>query len=102
MTVTDQSEADELFKELVEEVVAQHGKPRGAAEQIVRDRLGYLAGYYGNVIRERVERFFRCEHPVFGRIAIHGPPSQEEAFQAGLRAARDGLSAARTVFVRKR
>lgn len=34
--------------------------------------------------RARVERLFRCAHPIFGAIAEVGPPPAEEAFRKGL------------------
>lgn len=57
--------------------------PTKTAEQVAKDNLGYWAGYFGNEARERIERLFNCEHPVFGRIAENGPPTPEEALQCG-------------------
>lgn len=58
------------------------------AENIERANLGYFAGYYGNDVRERVERLFNCAHPVFGAITENGAPTPEEAFLKGLEAGR--------------
>ena len=52
--------------------------------EITKKNLGYFAGYYNHETRARVERLFACEHPVFGKISVQGPPSAEEAFRKGL------------------
>jgi hypothetical protein len=82
MEITDQEEADRYF-----EICVQHtmtfGKSRKEAEKIERSNLGYYAGYYSEEVRERVERLFKCAHPVFGSIAENGSPTSEEAFEAG-------------------
>ena len=54
------------------------------AEGLARGNLGYWAGYFDHATRERVERLFRCEHPVFGSVAEKGPPTPEEAFRLGV------------------
>ena len=82
MDITDQAEADAYFEQCVQHMMS-FGKDRAEAERIERTNLGYYAGYYGNGTRERVERLFRCAHPVFGKIAESGPPTPEEAFAAG-------------------
>lgn len=45
-------------------------------ETIVRLKQGlaYYAGYFSDETRERVERLFQCEHPIFGKFAVHGRP----------------------------
>jgi hypothetical protein len=68
MQITDQAEADAYFEKCVQHMMAR-GRSREEAEQIERSNLGYYAGYYDTETRERVERLFRCAHPVFGRIA---------------------------------
>lgn len=98
MKITDQAEADAYF-ELCVEHCGQHlvlqGKATSAAnarpqaETIERANLGYFAGYYDHQTRARVERLFRCAHPIFGAIEQDGPPSAEQALLAGLRAGID-------------
>mgnify|MGYP001582528323 CR=1 FL=1 len=90
MEITDRAEADRYFAELVAEseaalVAAGRGgaDPRAEAERVVRSNLGYYAGYYSDEVRARVERLFRCAHPVFGAIGKNGPPTPEAAFEAG-------------------
>jgi len=92
MQITDQSKADAYFEECVQhnlEARRMRGEPedRREAERIERSNLGYYAGYYDNETRERVERLFKCSHPVFGSIAENGAPSAEQAFAAGVMAA---------------
>jgi hypothetical protein len=48
--------------------------------------LGYFAGYYDHATRERVERLYRCAHPVFGSASA-GPPTAESAILSGVVAA---------------
>lgn len=56
---------------------------RDQAEKLVRDNLGYYAGYYDDATRERVERLFKCQHPYFGPIK-DGKPTPEECFRLGV------------------
>jgi hypothetical protein len=67
MAITDETEARAYFEKCVRHSMA-HGNDRKQAERIERANLGYYAGYYDNETRERVERLFRCAHPVFGPI----------------------------------
>lgn len=83
MAIQTQEEADRYFEECVAHAMA-HGYSREEAEKIERVNLAYFAGYYDNETRERVERLFRCAHPVFGSIAENGAPTPEEAFNMGV------------------
>lgn len=65
MSVTDQAEADSYFGDCVLHSMS-FGKSRAEAEAIERANLGYFAGYCDHETRARVERLFRCSHPVFG------------------------------------
>ena len=91
MEITDQVEADRYFDKLLEAQL-EAGVPREKAEKIERSNLGYFAGYYSNETRERVERLFRCAHPVFGSIKENGPPTTRQAFEAGLQMGRDAIT----------
>lgn len=85
MIITDQAEADEYFEALVADNLAHNGsKSREEAEVMERSNLGYFAGYYDSETRRRVERLFKCAHPIFGSIEINGEPTAEEAFRAGI------------------
>lgn len=82
---TTQEQADECLDELVKLATCAPNSPAPPiAMKIVRSNLGYFAGYHGAECRERVERLYRCEHPVFGPIARVGSPTTWEAFQLGL------------------
>lgn len=83
MKIVDQAEADRYFEDLVEHTMRMRPTDRGEAERIERNNLGYFAGYFDNETRERVERLFRCAHPIFGAIAEKGSPTAEEAFEMG-------------------
>lgn len=87
MEMTDQAEADGYFEACVAHCMS-FGSERAEAEEIERSNLGYYAGYYSNETRERVERLFRCKHPVFGAITEKGPPSFGQALRAGINMAK--------------
>jgi len=88
MEITDQAAADAYFEECVQHTMS-HGKDREEAQRIERANLGYFAGYYNPETRERVERLFRCSHPIFGSIAENGSPTPEQAYAAGLKRGRE-------------
>jgi len=87
MLIEDQTEADAYFEQCVEHTMS-FGNPRTEAEKIERANLGYFAGYHDNETRLRVERLFRCEHPIFGPIARNGPPTFSDALRAGIERGR--------------
>ena len=88
MKITDKEDAEQYFESYVEYIQRFLDKnPREdnkTAEDIAKNNLGYFAGYYSNETRERVERLFLCEHPVFGSIKERGIPTTEEAFKMGM------------------
>lgn len=84
MKIEEQAAADAYFERCVEHTVTYAHASREEAEEIERANLGYWAGYCSDETRERVERLFRCAHPMFGRIAEVGPPTPAEALAAGL------------------
>jgi hypothetical protein len=95
MEITEQAEADAYFERCVEHTVwhlindgkaANGDDARPEAERIERINLGYFAGYYDSSTRARVERLFRCAHPVFGAIATAGAPTPDQALMAGVSA----------------
>ena len=91
MEMKDEALAHAYFEALVERHMRVFGTSREEAERTEKANLGYYAGYYDNETRRRVERLFRCAHPVFGEIAKVGAPTPEEALKAGFdRAARKG------------
>lgn len=90
MEIQSQSKADECFETLVRQLLearARSGESQDVDEamKIVRSNLGYYAGYYDAKTRERVERLFKCQHPVFGAIAERGQPTPKEAFDMGVK-----------------
>ena len=86
MTVTTAEEAGPLLEQLIEAAMKDITSMKyEEAKTLIKENLGYMAGYYSHETRERVERLFDCEHPVFGKIAEKGPPTMEEAFKAGVR-----------------
>jgi len=69
MKITSQEEADAYFAQCVAHMMS-FGYSREEAERIERSNLGYWAGYFDHETRGRVERLFRCAHPVFGSAAL--------------------------------
>lgn len=85
MKITNQEEADDYFEDCVQHTMDNFDKTRAEAEEVERSNLGYWAGYYSDETRERVERLFKCAHPVFGKIAERGAPTAKQALEAGIR-----------------
>jgi len=46
--------------------------------------IGYLSGYYGAEKMRRIQQWFGCAHPIFGRAV----PTMEEALEAGKKMAK--------------
>jgi len=82
--IADEAAADAYFARCVEHTMRVAGVGQDEAVSIEKANLGYWAGYYDNETRARVERLFRCAHPIFGAIAERGPPSPAECLAAGL------------------
>lgn len=93
LQATEQSEADRLFDELVDRTLPEleEGRPfaefviRSRTEDLVRHNLGYMAADQGSGARERIERLYNCEHPLFGKVAEMGFPTFEESVELGKR-----------------
>lgn len=100
MEISDQAAADAYFEKCVKHLM-RSGCDRTEAERIERQNLGYYAGYHGNETRERVERLFKCSHPVFGSIAKNGAPTFKEALAAGMVGAKSGVKMAANIFAAK-
>jgi hypothetical protein len=71
MTITEQADADQYLKAYtahIQEVMDREGgeHPK-TAEQVAKTNLGYYSGYYDPETMVRVQRLFRCVHPIFGR-----------------------------------
>lgn len=97
MAVQTQEEADACLKDMVDYKIAcainfPDSFPKYASAEIreldltkmVRQDIGYYAGYHDADVRERVERLFACEHPYFGSIKERGQPSLQDAFDLGV------------------
>jgi hypothetical protein len=92
MEIRDQAQADIFLQRCVAEIALVGGwdvtqldqETLATAERFVRAQVGYFAGYYDDETRARVERLFKCSHPVFGSIETNGPASPAAAFRAGI------------------
>ena len=85
MKITDREDAQQYLKSYIDYIQADldKEKKKDDAAQIAKHNLGYFAGYYSNETRERVEKLFSCEHPLFGSIKEKGAPTAKEAFEIG-------------------
>ena len=59
MEITDQAEADEYFKALVERQALVSGITEERAAEIERANLSYYSGYYSDKTTVRVNRLFK-------------------------------------------
>lgn len=88
MEITDQAEADAYFEGLVTRHLEERPQDgRGEAERVQRINLGYYAGYYSHETRRRVEKLFRCWHPLLGPAGDE-PMPPERVKEIGLAAGR--------------
>lgn len=92
MAITEQADADQYLADYVAYIkngLEEEREDDGlTAEEIANINIGYYTGYYDNETRARVERLFRCAHPIFGSVAKNGSPTAEQALAAGAQAAR--------------
>lgn len=91
MSITTQAEADVWLKKITDAVMLNPeyaGRKRSEVESIQRSNLAYFAGYYDAATRARVERLFKCAHPLFGPIATKGEPTPAQAFKLGMKLAK--------------
>ena len=84
MEITEQDDADQYLEAYILFIQEHEGKDRTQAKYLAKTNLGYFAGYGNNEDRKRIERLFKCAHPIFGKAEEH-VPTPEEAFNAGVR-----------------
>jgi len=93
MEITSQEDADQYKEKYVAFIQdsIDSGKvssTEDSAEEIANHNLGYYAGYYSSEVRRRVEKLFKCHHPIFGSIEENGVPTAEEALRLGIEAGK--------------
>jgi hypothetical protein len=88
MRINTQEDADAYFEKLARVSMDENDCSRELAEKFERDNLGYWAGYGNLETRKRVERLFRCRHPLLPP-ATELQPSLQETFELGYRYAQD-------------
>jgi hypothetical protein len=87
MQITEQADADQYLQAYVEWQAKQwmpKNIGKNAARKICLANLGYFAAFYSLEVRERVERLFNGQHPVYGSTSAH-IPTEKEIFLAGFR-----------------
>jgi len=91
IAVEDQDAADRMFEQLVQECIVENANMRrDEAIETIKENLGYFAGYYSDDVRARVEKLYRCAHPVFGPIATTKPPTEAEAMALSVESGKLG------------
>lgn len=106
MLIETQEDADKYFEVLVDHCLRLHALnnkeiTREEAQGIERTSLAYVAGYYSLETRQRVERLFKCEHPVLGPAPTDGSvPTYDEALKKGREWAEKNLPGATGEFPR--
>lgn len=85
LACTTREEAAQWMENEVREFVACHGKTAEEAAKIIRDNIGYMAGYYGEEEQQKIKTLFDAPHPIFGDDAW--PPNPQKAFDAGTKTA---------------
>lgn len=83
MDITKQEKADEWLAACAEHRMRMAPVSLLEAELLERDAIAYYAGYFGEEVRLRVERLFKCTHPTFGSVR-NGGVSMEDAYRTGL------------------
>ncbi len=79
--ITTQEDADRYFAMLVERNMSFGDHTLEEAERVEHANIGYFSGYYDPVVMARMQKLFRCVHPVFGGAT----PTIEDAFSAGVK-----------------
>lgn len=87
LKITDEEEAAKYFEECVKHTMS-HGHGRLEAIKIEKQNIGYFAGYSDRKTRIRVEKMFKCQHPILGKAADYNP-TPEEAFLFGVKKAAE-------------
>tara|TARA_B100000614_G_scaffold262909_1_gene300545 strand:+ start:104394 stop:104810 length:417 start_codon:yes stop_codon:yes gene_type:complete len=66
MEIETEDEARQYLDNYVDWMVVKHGMSRVEALNVAKQNIGYYSGYYGVDTQRRVERVFKCVHPIFG------------------------------------
>jgi hypothetical protein len=82
MRITTQEAADAWLEGLIQLNMGTSESTPEEADEIERANLGYWAGYGTLETRGRVERLFRCRHPLLP-AADEPQPSASALFQLG-------------------
>ena len=88
-----QAQADAALAALVDQVLQASNLERPTAEAWVRRDIAYATGRYDHATRRRVEKLYKCAHPLFGAIEANAPPTPEQASTMGRELAERRLSA---------
>lgn len=83
MEVQTKEEANAYFKKL-QDLQSANGVPPEISEKVLKVNLAYWAAYGDDERRERIERLYDCEHPIFGAFKKNGSPTTQEAGDLGI------------------
>ena len=79
------AQAELWMEKEVDHLVTYHGKNQTEAISIIKQNIGYMAGYYSQKESEKIYRLFHAEHPIFGKPDYRTRITPKEAFEAGKR-----------------
>ena len=88
MEITDPVAAAQYFEACVQHTMRVTDLSREEAEKMERSNFGYMAGYYDQETRERVEELFSASHPIFGSVK-DGTWTTDDIFRLAQRLGRD-------------
>lgn len=63
-------QANSWMQHEVQRHVTEYNQTPEEAENIIKSNLGYFAGYYDEATREKIERLFSAQRPIFGSVSI--------------------------------
>lgn len=93
MQITDQAEADAYTEACISHVVATApGFTREFAGEAFREILGTWTAFHDNETAVRVQKLFRCKHPIFGEAVPGRPICPGKALATGIALGVNGFS----------
>lgn len=81
-TIITPEDANEYFEACVQHTM-RWGSTREEAEEIERQNIGYVAGYFNLEENKRIQNLFRVVHPILGSAEQMQNMSASEIFNKG-------------------
>lgn len=80
----DRQEAGIWLAKEIRRYWIEFNKPMTEAESIIKQNLGYMAGYYDHDTAQKINRLFDATHPIFGTASYHQELTPRDALEAGI------------------